>query len=101
MYAFRCHNCGHCEPGAHAGECEHPHACCACGAGVSYDPKTGAKIFNTANWEVLCKATPARLEELGFDGEIETHLPHTKEPNIPKMISVETQNVLGIQQRTQ
>jgi len=101
MHAFRCQNCGHLAPGEHAGECEHPAACVVCGAGISYNPKTGVKIFDTANWEVLCHASKERLEELGFDGEIETHLPHAKSEHIPKVVFVEANNVLGLKQRTQ
>jgi hypothetical protein len=96
MHAFRCKNCGHFAPAEHAGECEHPHACSACGAGISYDPKTGVKIFDTNNWEILCEATPERLKELGLDGEVERHVPHVKSGNKPKSISVETDNNLGV-----
>lgn len=97
MYAFRCKTCGHFEPSGHAGEELTPHACVVCGAGVSFI-KTGSKIINAENWEILADASKNRLEQLGFDGEIETHV---KETNIPKSIFVETQNTLGLTQRTQ
>ncbi len=101
MHAFRCHACGHFISAGSAGECNHPHACPSCGAGVSYDPKTGMKIFNVENWEVLCHATPERLAELGFDGEIETHVPTAPSGNVVKTVSLQTGNTLGLTQRTQ
>ncbi len=101
MHAFRCNNCGHLESAEQAGECEHPHACSACGAGISYNPKTGVKIPDPENWEILCEATRERLVELGFDGEIERHEPHAKSDNVPKSISLHTGNTLGLKQSTQ
>lgn len=73
MYAFRCKTCGHFEPADHAGECEYPHACVVCGAGVSYNPKTGTKILDKNNWEILADCEQSRLFELGLDGQVERH----------------------------
>lgn len=69
---FRCRACGHLDAADHAGECAHPHACRVCGAGVSFDPKTGAKKIDPENWEILADATPERLEELGV-AEVARH----------------------------
>ena len=77
---FRCKACGHIVHGDDAGECEHPHACPACGAGVSYNPQTGVKIFNAENWEVLVP----REGTSAVDG---------------KQISVSSENTLGITQQ--
>lgn len=100
MHAYRCHACGHLDSASNAGECLHPHACRCCGAGVSYDPKTGVKVFNPENWEVLSNATPERLAELGIT-ETEAHAPVVASTNAPKVLNIVTGNVLGITQRTQ
>lgn len=99
MHAFRCHNCGHFEPSAHACEEFTPHACVVCGSGVSYDPKSGKKIIDAENWEILAGCSAERLAELGLDGQVETHLPSAKAVNIPKSISLEVDNTLGIIQQ--
>jgi hypothetical protein len=100
MHAFRCNSCGHLESAGQAGEHIHPHACSCCGAGVSYNPKTGTKIFDATNWEVLCEATPERLAELGLDGEVERHEVTTVGVNGGKEINVQTGNFLGLTQST-
>ncbi len=101
MHAFRCHTCGYLCPSEHAGECDHPHACVVCGSGISFDPKTGKKIINTENWEILCDCTKERLDELGLDGEVERHVPTKQHQHQGRVVDVETHNILGIQQRTQ
>lgn len=80
---FKCKACGHVESAEQAGECSHPHACSACGAGVSYDSKTGKKILVPENWEVLDGVLPYGLKEISG-----------------KQISVSTGNVLGLRQST-
>jgi len=82
---FKCKTCGHVESAEQAGECSHPHACSACGAGITYNPKTGAKVLDASNWEVLGQALPNGLKEL---------------PN-GKAISLSTGNTLGLKQSTQ
>ena len=100
MHAFRCKTCGHFETSAQACEEFTPHACSVCSSGVSFNPKTGKKIINAENWEVLADCSPERLAELGLDGQVETHLPSAKAVNVPKAISLENDNTLGIIQRT-
>ena len=78
---FKCKACGHLESAEQAGECSHPHACSACGAGVSYT-KTGAKVF-VDNWEVLGGVLPYGLKEISG-----------------KQINVSTGNKLGLKQST-
>lgn len=70
--AFRCKNCGRYETAEHAGERSTPCACSVCGAGVSFDPRSGLRKFEPENWEILAKATQYRLNELGLD-EIAKH----------------------------
>jgi hypothetical protein len=82
---FKCKNCGHVESAEQAGECSHPHACSACGAGITYNPKTGAKVLDASNWEVLSGALPNGLKEL-VQG---------------KQINVSVGNKLGLKQSTQ
>lgn len=101
MYAFRCKACGQFETSGQACEEFTPHACPACGAGVSYNSKTGKKIIHPENWEVLADCSAERLAELGLDGQVERHEPLARAQNTPKMLSVATENVLGIKQRTQ
>lgn len=92
MYAFRCKNCGHLHSSEAACEADHPHACCVCGAGVTFgvghedfataivDPnltqeqrvemckkltsQATTKTVQADNWEVLHDATDERLTEL-------------------------------------
>lgn len=100
-YAFRCKNCGRLEGSAAAGECEHPHACRVCGAGVVMTmnhPNTlmaladqhgahvefksmpvGAgihKVIDHTPWEILAECDAERLAEigLGYD-DVEEHVP--------------------------
>lgn len=74
--AFRCKNCGRLHEAGHAGDADHPHACRVCGAGVSFDPRTGQKALDPENWEVLADAPPERLEELGLASQhVEQHAP--------------------------
>lgn len=82
MYAFRCKNCGHLEAASHAGENLKPHACAVCSSGVSFNPKTGAKVFDISNWEILASCTQDHLLSLGLDGQVERHIPFEK-PNNP------------------
>ena len=95
-YAFRCKNCGRLHEADHAGENEHPHACCVCGAGVSYndtvhilseelaDPTltlerrmaiaqelskaamTTTKVIKKDNWEVLHLCDDRQLSNYGL-----------------------------------
>lgn len=65
-YAFRCKNCGHLEHAGHAGERDVPLTCRVCRRGVKYNPDTGERTTHPDNWEVLAKATNARLAELGL-----------------------------------
>lgn len=75
-FAFRCYACGHLEHAGQAGESGCPHACSACGAGVEFNPRTGAKRVVTDNWEHLCMADDARLKELGLTrDQVEEHTP--------------------------
>lgn len=71
--AFCCKSCGRVHRDSAAGENHTPHACEVCGAGVSFDPKTGAKKFDADNWEVLHHCSDTRLKELGLgrDGVVE------------------------------
>ena len=101
MYAFRCKACGHFEPAGAAGECHCPHACSVCGAGVSFNPKTGSKIFDHDNWEILADCDQLRLAELGLDGQVERHCPCEPSGNVPKNVHVQTGNYLGLRQSTQ
>lgn len=81
MFAFRCKECGHLHDAKQAAEADHPHACRVCGAGVSFNPRTGFKTVDPKNWEKLCEATPERLAELGLKPEhVEKHVkwPSTK-----------------------
>lgn len=66
MHAFRCKTCGCIHPAEHAGECDCPHACSVCGAGVSFNAK-GVKSLQPDNWEILADATAERLAELGLE----------------------------------
>lgn len=53
LYAFRCRNCNSLEEAAHAGENTVPRRCRICGAGGSFDPKTGLFVPDPDNWIVL------------------------------------------------
>jgi hypothetical protein len=64
-FAFRCKNCGHLHSAEYAGECELPHACAVCDAGVTWTSR-GIKSFDPSVWEVLADAKPERLKELGL-----------------------------------
>lgn len=88
MHAFRCKNCGRLHTSDDAAEASHPHACQVCGAGVSFDPRTGAKKVEESNWERLAAATPERLEELGLTAErVEAHTPWPKgESRTPRQV---------------
>lgn len=99
MYAFRCKSCGHFEPSAHAGECLHPHSCVACGAGVSFNPKTGTKIFDPENWEILADCLPERITQLGLDDiQVVRHEPCFAEKQLePKHISLQANECVGAQ----
>lgn len=96
MYAFRCKNCGHLKASEHAGECNHPSACSVCGAGISYNQKTGVKIYEPENWEILADCTLERLTELDLDGEVERHEPCQKSTNQPKEIFVSADDSVGM-----
>lgn len=98
MYAFRCNTCGHFEAAGHAGESLHPHACVVCGGGISYNPKSGVKIFDAENWEILSDCSSERLLELGLDGQVERHESCAKSGNTPKVVSATTGNTLGLGQ---
>ncbi len=116
-YAFRCKNCGHLEPAAHAGECALPHACSVCGAGVTFGPekkkveellqgfadKTPAETAEALmklmanpdkkaqpdNWEVLHDAQDARLTELGLTrADVVKHTPAPPSGNRPPQVLV-------------
>lgn len=61
-YAFKCRECGRLEEAENAGERGLPAACRSCGAGVRFDPRTGAKSYDDrANWIVLAELTPDEL----------------------------------------
>ena len=80
-HSFRCKQCGHLAPSAHAGEARLPHRCPVCGGGVAFSPQ-GVKALRPENWEVLADATPGRLAELGLTAaEVERHTPHSREAN--------------------
>lgn len=103
-YAFRCKSCGHLERSDAAAECQHPHACCVCGAGVSYHPRTGAKSVDESNWEHLHECSPARLTELGLSSEqVATHTrwPESQPGHVPQVVSVmgATPNTVGAKDR--
>jgi hypothetical protein len=96
-------DCGHLHTSGHAGEHHHPHSCVVCRGGVEFevhrlarllrDPSlTPAQVADIAtriltadpahktlyesHWEVLAKATPGRLKELGLTADqVETHVP--------------------------
>jgi hypothetical protein len=79
-FAFRCRTCRHLVEAGAAGERTLPAACPACGAGVSFDPATGAKRYHDDNWIVLGDLSGDELEEvLAFHGikpsQIERHKP--------------------------
>lgn len=76
MHAFRCNTCGHLEDSGNAGERHLPAACRTCGAGVSFDPRTGQKAYDDANWTVLADETDAELKKAGLTrDDVETHTP--------------------------
>lgn len=68
-FAFRCKNCGRLETSDNAGESDTPHACVVCGCGVQFDSKTGLKVRQKENWEVLAECDDARLNEIGVSRE--------------------------------
>lgn len=80
MFAFRCNTCGHLEKAEVAGERSTPCACSACGAGVSFDTRSGLRKFEPQNWEILAKATQFRLDELGLGSVIKHNGTEDVEP---------------------
>src|SRR3954463_8550286 len=101
MHAFRCKSCGKLHSADVAAECAHPHACCVCGSGVSFHPKTGVKTAHPENWEVLSEATPERLAELGMEAHhVECHTPWkpgVDQTGPPVNIQVEASDGVGTQ----
>lgn len=63
-FAFRCKNCGRLESPDNAGECEHPHSCTVCGAGVTLNPKTKALAGELADPNTTIERRTAIAAEL-------------------------------------
>ena len=63
-YAFRCRSCGHLEEAGQAGERRVPAACRYCGAGVTFDSRTGAKTYDEDNWIVLAELADKELQPI-------------------------------------
>lgn len=69
VYAFKCRECGHLEDDQNIGELDTPAACRNCGAGVSYDPRSGIKSYDKDNWIRLADLKGEELKEvLDFHG---------------------------------
>lgn len=63
-HAFRCKSCGRIESADAAGECQHPHACSVCGAGVILNPKTKALAGELADPNTTVERRVAIAAEL-------------------------------------
>lgn len=80
-FAFQCRTCRYLETSGQAGERAYPAACPNCGAGISFDPKTGEKKYADAeNWTVLADLSPedkaALVKAKGLaDNQIGGHKP--------------------------
>ena len=61
-FAFRCNNCRRLVDSAAAGERDFPASCPSCGAGVSFDPRSGEKQYHADNWLVLADLSAEELE---------------------------------------
>jgi transcription elongation factor Elf1 len=104
-FAFRCKTCGRLASSADAGERETPASCAICGAGVSFDPKTGIKAYDPDNWEKLAdlhadeKKTLAKDHDVPVEELIEEHTPAEPPEGTPDReptsISRETNESLG------
>lgn len=106
-YAFRCRSCRHLEEAGAAGERTVPAACHSCGAGVSFDPKTGAKVYDEENWIVLADLPDDELDEvLEYHGikksAIERHKPIPAPDALREPASIEraTDETLGAKDLT-
>ena len=74
-YAFKCKNCGHLEDVDAAGENTTPAACRNCGAGVTFDPRTGIKTYDADNWIVLDELSDTEQKKvLKFHGIEESQI---------------------------
>ena len=103
MFAFRCRTCGLIETSANAGERTHPAACPVCGAGVSFDPRTGIKEYDTANWQPLADASDDELAAWGLTrDQVIAHVPATPaEPDHqPQAIDRSATETLGAEDVT-
>lgn len=104
-YAFKCRECGTLEEPGNAGERAVPAACRICGAGVSFDPRTGAKAYDEGNWLVLADLPADELAPIReFHGIARKDVTrHTPEPSTatrePAAIDRSTSDGLGSEDR--
>lgn len=80
-YAFKCRACGSLEGPDAAGELEQPAACHVCGAGLTFDEETGARVLEPDNWIVLAELDEDAAAEIaaihGFDPDQHRVVAHT------------------------
>jgi hypothetical protein len=105
-FAFRCRTCGNLEDSGNAGERDRPAACRVCGAGVSFDPKTGIKSFQDDNWDVLAELPPAELKPILDKHKLEPkdigkHKPHAAAQayRAPQDIERYAEDTVGVQDK--
>lgn len=103
-FAFRCRTCRHLVEAEAAGERTLPAACPACGAGVSFNPTSGAKIYHEDNWVVLADLPDDELGEvLEFHGierkQVNRHKPFPAAPagREPQSIERTAEETLGVE----
>jgi hypothetical protein len=65
MHAFRCRQCGHLHHAGAAGESKTPHACAACGAGVTFAPRSKVLM------QELCKPDLPEAKRIELVAELE------------------------------